>query len=385
VLLSHKFQINLVILWYIIPYIILIGLGTYLPKVSLVLFFFFIPFLSSYIISSQIIINQIIKFRINIDYILKIAILVSVFLLLFAFYTVSSQNILSFEIREKYFEDSNIFFGSTYLYTLYNAFLANTVFLSIIWFSVNNYWQNRFFIIVGILFVILDGYLKQGRFQFLYIIFILFVFKKEYKLKTIYIFVFLLSLIFLIFYTLYSRSLILDYTINSFFDIFDFNLLMNSTINYQFYGYLYLEKLIVDVPFYGNLNEFNTISFIFFLINTFFLTKLGYSYNYPWENYNIELVNGMYSPLFDSTFNAFSTNFYPLFLDFGIFGIIFFGFISGFLIGVKTNNTNLVFLKILNLFVLLFGIYQPIFTYFIGFIYLFLCLLFLISIIAKRV
>ena len=91
---------------------------------------------------------------------------------------------------------------------------------------------------------------------------------------------------------------------------------------------------------------------------------------YPWEARNLDISIGTYTPIFDVNFNAFCTNFYPIYLDAGVFGIILFGFLSGFIIAIKSKGQYVNFLKTITVFTLIFGIYQPVITYLVGFFFL---------------
>tara|TARA_B110000211_G_scaffold227912_1_gene283369 strand:+ start:350 stop:784 length:435 start_codon:yes stop_codon:yes gene_type:complete len=115
--------------------------------------------------------------------------------------------------------------------------------------------------------------------------------------------------------------------------------------------------------------QFNSFSFVFKMLELL-TTKFGIFIEYDWETINKILSEGIYFDELGTSINAFSTNFLPIYLDYGIIGILFFGLFSGFIIGYKTNSPFLRFVKHINFFILIFGIYQPIILSLLGiFIY----------------
>ena len=110
------------------------------------------------------------------------------------------------------------------------------------------------------------------------------------------------------------------------------------------------------------------------------LTRFGVFIYNPWESTNLKLSEGYYFSSIDSDINAFSTNFLPLYLDFGLIGIFVFGIIAGVILGIKGKSKILNFVQILFLFVIIFGLYQPLILTIYGFIlFLFSILLLLIK------
>ena len=138
------------------------------------------------------------------------------------------------------------------------------------------------------------------------------------------------------------------------------------------------KSININIPF-GNPFEFNTISFIFYILNTFIFSKfIGIKLDYPWEVYNHKLSSiDVYVKEFSININAFSTNFYPLFLDGGFLYIFIFGLISGLIIGLNSDSKFVKILKFLNFYILIFGLYQPVITFFVGLVFQIMILFFL--------
>ncbi len=274
-------------------------------------------------------------------------------------------------LRMDFYEGENNF-QNTYLNTFYASFLLPLLIVSLCYFCVSNHNDNKLVIILGFVALLLDGFIRQGRFQIFYVFFYLIIFKNFFNVRKIHLFVCFLVAVVLSFYTLYTRYLIKDVAINSMSEFIGSPIFYNSSINYQLYGYVFLDKLVESVDFTGHYWELNSVSFAFYALNTLFLTKINLFLHYPWENYNLILAQGMYSEHLLTDFNAFSTNFYPIFLDFGFIGIAFYALMSGFFTAIKTESMVLRILKALNIFILLFGIYQPIIIYLTGFVYVIL-------------
>jgi hypothetical protein len=267
------------------------------------------------------------------------------------------------------FYEAKGIFANTILTTLYGSILMPFVIVSIAALSFD---FNKFkkYVLLGLLILVFDSIIRQGRFQLFFILFFLFYFRDIYKIKFKYILLTVFLAIVFSFYTLYTRVFINDAAIIGLSDFLGPKVIFDSSLNYQLYGYVFLDSLVENLSPIGKFYEFNLFNQFFYFINTFFLTKVGLFLHYPWESYNLILDQGLYSKHFDFDFNAFSTNFYPIFLDYGFFGIFFYGFFSGYFTAVFSNNKFIQTIKTLNIFVLVFGLYQPVIIYLVGFVYL---------------
>jgi hypothetical protein len=311
---------------------------------------------------------SILKFNIKVlsIYIVLFAFLISLFYL----FKISGSDFTN--LRADFYSSRGVF-SNTILNTLYASFLMPLLIISII-FLFNYYDYNSKFIYLALLTLLFDAIIRQGRFQLLYILFFLIYFRRHLKIKSKYLILATFIIIVLAFYTLYTRFLINDAAISTLSDFFNPQVVWNSTINYQVYGYIFLDKLVDKINPFGRFYEMNLFSQFYYLLNTIFLTKIGLFLHYPWEEHNLILDQGMYADVFDFDFNAFSTNFYPIYLDYGFLGILFYGIFSGFLTALQTNNRFIRSIKALNIFILIFGLYQPIIVFLIGFIFLILAL-----------
>lgn len=362
-----------VFLWYLIPYVLLVVMGHELQIVPIILFFFLLSFSLTFMLFNRYEIKEVSIFKFNYFVFFKRVIILSLLLSLFGLYKYYASGGQTEDMRESYFAKSGGVFGNSYLYTAYESFLAPMVILALAWLlNEKTFTSSKKYVILAFIFLLIDGFFRQGRFQYLYAIFFVLLFREVLKIKASKLLIYISGLFFLIFYTLYSRLFVKDSAIGSFTDILNYDLIANSTINYQFYGYVYLEQLVSKASYFGNFFDFNSFSFAFYLLNTFLFTKIGLYIDSPWEAHNLDLTAGTYSPVFDVDFNAFCTNFYPIYLDGGVLGIILFGFLSGFIIAVKSNSQYVKFLKAITFFTLIFGIYQPTITYLVGFLFLIL-------------
>lgn len=387
--MNNSSVFKIVIFWYIIPFLCLLFYGIYLPNILLILFIFLTGLIISYNYSKNKLINFNINFKfINFLYLSKIIIYSSLFLSIYGlFYFYFIKNGKFTDVRLIYYYKGSVF-DSTYLYTFYEILLTPLIIIVLPYVLITEFDSKKYFIFLSFIFIICNIILKQGRFQLLFLLFLFLFYNNYFKFKKKYIF--FVSILFFIFslYIFLNRQIpnfnILNLlTSNN----IDYEFLFKYTINYQFYGYLILNSYIdTNIPF-GHPYEFNTFSFIFFLFNTFVITKLfGHNIIYPWEVYNLKLSSvGMYASHFNLKINAFSTNFYPLFLDGGYFYIFIYGLISGLIIGVNSQIKFIKILKFLNFYILIFGLYQPVITFFIGFIFQILIFIFLYFILRSNI
>lgn len=353
-----------VLLWYILPMLVLLYNKIYVFNSLIILFVFLVSYSFSFFFfrKAQFNVIKTLKFKIFHKIVLIITLLLSVFYLS----KIPGEDLSN--LRMDFYEAKGIF-SSTILTTLYGSILMPFIIISITALSLS-FNKFKIYVIVGLLILILDAILRQGRFQLLFVLFFLFYFKDIYKIKLRYIFLTAFLGIVFSFYILYTRLFINDAAITDLGDFLVPKVIFNSSLNYQLYGYVFLDNLVENLSPIGKFYEFNLFNQFFYLINTIVLTKIGLFLHYPWEAYNLILDQGVYSTHFDFDFNAFSTNFYPIFLDYGFFGIIFYGIFSGYFTAINSENKFIKTIKTLNIFVLVFGLYQPVIIYLVGFFYL---------------
>lgn len=364
---------KLIFIWYVLPFIFLLCSGIFLPKILIILSFFFLGFSLSYFSSS----NKHILIPIRVKYFdfIKISKLIvvlsfslSLYGLIYYFFIVRGRYI---DVREVYYNGGSVF-QSTYIFTFYEIFLTPIIIIVLPILMINKFKNKRIYIFLTLLFVLIDAFLKQGRFQILFLFFVIIYYNNYFhiKLKNIIGLGFVLLLFSL--YIFLNRQ-IPDFSLVKIFNsynIIDYSYLSKYTINYQVYGYILLDKFASLNSPLGNFLEFNSLSFVFYILNTFFFIKLfGFKLDYPWEIYNSKISLGIFDENFLLQINAFSTNFYPLYLDGGLLYVFIYGLTSGFIVGVNSDIKFLKILKFLNFYILIFGLYQPVITFFIGLIY----------------
>ncbi len=310
--------------------------------------------------------NVIKTFKLNVNIVHKTLLIITFFISIYYLSRIPGQSL--YNLRMDFYESRGIF-SNTILTTLYGSILMPLIVISITVLSFR-FKDFKKYVLLGFLILLFDAILRQGRFQLLFILFFLFYFKDIYKIKFKYILLTVFLALVFSFYTLYTRVFINDAAISDLSDFLVPKVIFNSSLNYQLYGFVFLDNLVENLSPIGTFFEFNLFNQIFYLTNTFFLTKIGLFLHYPWETYNLILDQGVYSNHFDFDFNAFSTNFYPIFLDYGYFGIFFYGVFSGYFTAINSDNEFVKVIKTLNIFILIFGLYQPIIVYLVGFIYL---------------
>jgi oligosaccharide repeat unit polymerase len=273
--------------------------------------------------------------------------------------------------RMDFYESAGGIFKSNYLFTLYNVFLMPLFVVAVM------YWLNKDLrkkqvkrlVLFAFLVIVLDGVLRLGRFQYLYVIFFFYLSYKAFGFKKVALFFIAMIGLVISFLTIYFRQFFVDSSVESALDIANGNVFQASIVSYQYNGYIFLDHLVGDKSFFGHPWEMNTGSFFFLFLKTL-TTKVGVDFNYPWEHYNILLTDGLYFEKLDLYFNAFTTNFLPVYLDLGYFGIFIYGLFSGIFLGFRSNSIIVKTFQYLNLFILIFGLYQPIITTLPGFILL---------------
>lgn len=365
-MLKNSQSFFFILLWYIIPILVLFYNEIYVYNSLIILVIFIIAYAFSFFIFKKVHYNRIRILKFNFNIIHKILVILSFLISFFYLSKIPGQDLSS--LRMDFYGSKGIF-SNTILTTLYGSILMPLILISITVLSFN-YNRYKKFVYLGFTVLIFDAIIRQGRFQLLYILFFLLYFRDIYKFKLKYILSTILLVVVFSFYTLYTRVFINDAAITDLSDFLVPKVIFNSTLNYQLYGFVFLDHLVEKLSPIGKFFEFNLFNQVFYLFNTFVLTKVGLFLHYPWEVYNRILDVGIYSKYFDFSFNAFSTNFYPIFLDYGFLGIFFYGMFSGFFTAIKSESKFIKIIKSLNMFVLVFGLYQPVIVYLVGFMYL---------------
>ncbi len=355
-----------VLLWYSLPMLVLFHNDIYVFNSLIILFVFLISYSYSFFMFKKLHLNVIKTFKLNVNIVHKTLLIITFFISIYYLSRIPGQSL--YNLRMDFYESRGIF-SNTILTTLYGSILMPLIVISITVLSFR-FKDFKKYVLLGFLILLFDAILRQGRFQLLFILFFLFYFKDIYKIKFKYILLTVFLALVFSFYTLYTRVFINDAAISDLSDFLVPKVIFNSSLNYQLYGFVFLDNLVENLSPIGTFFEFNLFNQIFYLTNTFFLTKIGLFLHYPWETYNLILDQGVYSNHFDFDFNAFSTNFYPIFLDYGYFGIFFYGVFSGYFTAINSDNEFVKVIKTLNIFILIFGLYQPIIVYLVGFIYL---------------
>lgn len=337
--------------------------GVFLPTTSIVLSLFFLGMILGYFPSKKIIIRN--KFNVSFRGV-DVFVLWSVLLLqLWAVFRMYHNGIDLLTYRDDIFTDSSLLFGSSILFTLYNSFLFPAVVCLVI-YNISSSNDSNKFIYLGFIVFLLDAVVKLGRFPLMYILFFIFIYNKKFNIKKMYVYIAVPAFVFISQVMIFFRQFFHDAAVGSVFDIIKWSFIEKAVIGYQYYGFLLFEKFTKMESMYGNFSS-NSFSFFFYLYELF-TTKFGVFIDYDWKVINLKLSAPNYIESVDVTINAFSTNFLPIYLDFGVLGIFMFGIYSGFVFGFKTKSVFFIFIKNLFFFILIFGIYQPLILTLLGFI-----------------
>lgn len=364
--------------WYSIPLLFLfITKNIFLPNATLVLFSFLIGYLISLLASGKLIVT----YSRPIYYSQKLVKLISYLTLGLQVYCIFKLFYSDFNIlqhRNLVWEDPYYLFNSSILFTLYLIFLIPTVIILSIYILSKEYRSFDDLRVLKLLYLIIfiDSVIMLGRFQLMFLLFLLFLqyrkFSGGYFKLIIFTFLFLIISQFVIFF----RQFFADSSLDSNISFITYDYIEKSAIAYQYYGYLMFENLTRGNNVFGNIFSFNTLNFPIYILNLVG-SKFGVTVTNNWEKINLLLSNGIYLKDFDLQVNAFSTNFLPIYLDFGYLGVFLFGSITGFILSANSKSTLWKFEKYLMFFLVIFGIYQPLILYLYGFV-LFLNLLFLL-------
>lgn len=358
------------ILWYLIPFLyVIFSKNIFLVNTAIILTCFFLSLLVGYVLSLKLVVSS--RFRIKINFKKKIIFFFSIttILQILAIYRMSLGSFFIQTLRNDVFSDSSFLFGAPQLYTLYNTFLIPSVICFLIYILVNKEYIHsitnfKFYYYFGFLILFVDAAIKLGRFPLFYIAFFVFVYRGRFLIKRKTILFLSLILVFISQSILFMRQFYYDSSAGSLLSVFSLEQFDKSLFKYQYFGFFMLEEFASKSFFFEGI-QLNSFAFIFKMIELF-TTKFGIFIDYSWETINKTLSEGIYFNDLATSINAFSTNFLPIYLDFGIIGIILFGCFSGFIMGYRTNSPFLRFLKHLNFFILIFGIYQPIILSLLG-------------------
>lgn len=369
----------LVFFWYALPFLYVSFVeGVVLYNTAPVLVVFLLGLTFGFFLFNRVCLEPNIPIGSILDKFFKSVFFTTLLVQLYGFYRALSDGFDLARYRMDFFEAAGGVFKSTYLFTLYSVFLVPLLLLgTMYWVSKDLYnKKNKRFVLFLFLLIVLDAILSLGRFQYLFVLFFFYLSYKAFGFKKVALFFGFTAILALSFITIYFRQFFVDSAVDSAVEIVNADVARNSIISYQYNGYAFMDKLLAEKPPLGQPWQLNTPSFGF-LFAKIISTKVGVDFNYPWESYNLMLTEGAYDQRLDLLFNAFTTNLFPVFLDLGYPGVLIYGIFSGVLLGFRTKNQILKAVQYLNLFMLIFGLYQPIITMLNGFI-LQVCMFFLV-------
>jgi len=367
-----RFNFGFVFLWYLLPFLYLLLVeGIFLSQTSIILSIFLLGLTIGYFSLSRVNVELNLSFSKVADPVFKLIYVLTIMVMAYGFFRVLNDGFDLASYRMEYYESTGGVFKSTYLFTLYTVFLRPLFLLGIMRLLTKNLKNksNRRLLFFLFFILVLDGILSLGRFPYLFVLFFIFIGFKSLGLKRAVFFFGIAIIVVFSFATVYFRQFFADSAVGSITDIVNSDVARSSAVSYQYNGYVFLESLIADKSPLGHPWELNTASFGF-LFSKIVSTKFGIDFNYSWEHYNLQLTEGIYHSKLNLLINAFATNFFPIYLDFGYLGIFIFALISGAFLGLRSSNRLIKSFQILNMFILVFGLYQPIITSLLGFILL---------------
>jgi hypothetical protein len=363
---------KLVVLWYLLPFLYLcIVEGVFLFNTAMILLVFFIALSIGYFSFSRVQVQKPVQGYRLLNQFFKIVFWITIIVQAYGFYRVVVDGIDIARYRMDYFEAAGGVFKSTYLFTLYSVFLKPLLLIAVMFWLNGDLTKRKTkrLVLFGFLIIALDGILSLGRFPYLYVLFFFYLSYKAFGFKRIFLIVSFSTVAAISFLTIYLRQFFVDAAVDSAIDIVNTDVVRNSIVSYQYNGFVLLDHLVEGKSVLGHPWEMNTGSFLFLFTKTI-TTKFGFDFSYSWEHYNLLLTEGIYHERLSLLINAFATNFLPVYLDLGYPGIFIYGFFSGIFLGFRTGNLILKTLQYLNLFILIFGLYQPIITTLPGFVLL---------------
>jgi hypothetical protein len=361
---------KLVVLWYLLPFLYLaIVEGVFLRNTATILLVFFIALSIGYFSFSRVQVQKPVQKHTLLNQFFKVVLWATMIVQAYGFYRVVMDGIDIARYRMDYFESVGGVFKSTYLFTLYSVFLKPLLLIAVMFWLNGDLTKklNKRQVLLAFFIIALDGIISLGRFPYLYILFFFYLSYKAFGFKKIFLIVSFSAVALVSFLTIYLRQFFVDSAVDSAIDIVNTDVIRNSIVSYQYNGFVFLDHLVEGKSVIGHPWEMNTGSFLFLFTKTV-TTKFGFDFSYPWEHYNLVLTEGLYHDQLSLLINAFATNFYPVYLDLGYLGIFLYGVFSGCFLGFKTNNQWIKTGQYLNLFILIFGLYQPIITMLHGFV-----------------
>lgn len=376
---------KLILAWYLFPFLYLVVVENIILKTTAaILIAFTIGITTGYFSFNKVSIERPFRGKKLGKQVFTFLLRFTLLLQLYGFYRVAVDGFDIATYRLDFFEGGGVF-KSTYLFTLYSVFLI-PLFLLATMFVLNDdlsIKKNRKIIWLAFLVIVIDGILRLGRFQYLFVIFFLYLTYRQFGFKKITLVIGVLILLVVSFTTIYIRQFFIDAAVSSSLDIVNIDVLKESILNYQYIGYFLLEHFTKDKSVLGTPLEANTISFLPLFLK-YIVTKFGMTLSYPWETYNLALSEGIAVPqLGDLPYNAFATNFFPVYLDLGLPGVFLYGLFSGIFLGIKSYNQLVKAFQFLNIYLLFFGLYQPIITTLLGFVLIIGYMVFLVQFIKK--
>ena len=271
-----------------------------------------------------------------------------------AYRAISSLSDLGAEFRESYYEGDVQ--GGSVLFVLYESFLVP---LGV--YAVAHWLTRRTSIGLWVLatssFFCLDALLKAGRFP-LYFLFFFLALSRALGVTKIRLWVYGAVATVLMLGALLIALARQGMSVNSEWSVIT-ELFTVGVMNYHIVGFYIFEQISNNATFIDALGA-GAYTFGFFSYVTALISRrAGFELHYPQQDLNIALTQDSYVPGL-GTYNAFGTNLLPLYVDAGFIGIVI-GFYSlGWLVrGGLRRQSGVGAIDVIALFVMIFGLFQP--------------------------
>lgn len=256
------------------------------------------------------------------------------------------------------FEEPQFLFGSTILFTLYNSFLFPMSLAGIpMVMSLPKVKYKKQLFIAFVMLLLIDAVIKFGRFQILFAIFFLIYFNKKLNFTRWKAIAVIAVSIVAMQYLLFSRQYS-GYT-DFYTVLFSWETVFQSAISYNLIGYFVFNEFASNPPIDINPLNFNFLSGYSYYFEVLLGRFDAYIW-YPWKTVNLYLTQGIYVSQLGIDVNAFGTNLMPLYFDFWFFGPFMLGIYLGFLSLINAKGVISEALACISMFIMIFGIYQPI-------------------------
>lgn len=292
------------------------------------------------------------SYLIYLSYILYIIIVYQIFI---TYTSVNNIDTLGANFRAAYY-DSEIH-GTSIGFVLYEQ-IAIPVGIFIISYWVCKRMKGGLWFFCTTVFFLLDALIKLGRFPLYFYVFFIIIghYIGTYRQKTYIVIPITVTIVALSVYMVIARQ--------SFIGEVDQDMIMNifdkAVLKYHVAGFYVLDKLKDSNVFKTcSIIPYYTFGYIQYIMSIIY-RRFDIHMEYPQQIFNLTLADSIDTKI--GVYNAFSTNLLPIYLDGGIPFCIIIYFLLGFLFRARFN-TQYLFLSPINiivLFVMIFGIFQPI-------------------------